>query len=86
MLIPENLEQTVRNLKENDPKIQLLLEKSYLLSVEYFRVLESLDPADRACIQQYHDLCEDLEDRIVGLVAAHYATHGTSMLVNTQLQ
>ena len=84
MLIPENLEQTIRNLKANDPQFQLLLEKSYLLSVEYFRVLESLDPADRAWIQQYHDLCEDLEDRIVGLVAAHYATHGASVLVNSE--
>ena len=59
-------------------------EKSCALSEEYFRDLESLDPAVRACVQQYHELCEDLEDRTVQLIAAHYAVHGANVLVNTQ--
>ena len=84
MLVPVNLEETIMNLRANDAQSQELLKKSELLSQEYFRVLESLDAADRACVQQYLDLCEDLEDRTVQLVAAHYATCGTTAFVNTE--
>lgn len=85
MLIPEKLEETLLYLRKNDPQCQELLEKSYGLTEQYFQILESLDPADRACLQQYRDLCEDLEDRTVELVAAHYAIHGAAALVNTEL-
>ena len=85
MLIPEDLEQTILQLRKNDPQCQQLLEKSYALSEKYFQILESLDPADRACLQQYRDLCEDLEDRTAQLIAAHYAVHGATVFVNTQL-
>lgn len=84
MLVPENLEETIMNLRANDPQCQELLKKSEVLSQEYFRVLESLDSADRACMQQYYDLCEDLEDRTIQLVAVHYAGCGTAVLVNTE--
>ena len=85
MLIPENLEETILELRMNDPQCQQLLEKSYALSEQYFQVMESLNPADRELIQQYLALCEDVEDRTVQLVAAHYATHGATAFVNTEL-
>ena len=85
MLIPENLEETILHLRENDTQCQELLEKSCALSEEYFRALESLDPAIRACVQQYYELCEDLEDRTVQLIAAHYAVRGATAFVNTEL-
>ena len=84
MLIPENLEETILHLRENDTQCQELLKKSYVLAEEYFRILESLGPADRACLQQYRDLCGDLEDRTVKLIAAQYAINGANVLVNTQ--
>ena len=82
MLIPENLEETVLRLRKNDPQCQEMLEKCCALSEEYFRIVESLDPESRACLQQYLDLCEALEDRTLQLIAAHYATHGTTVFVN----
>ena len=85
MLIPENLEETILELRMNDPQCQQLLEKSYALSEQYFQVMESLNPADRELIQQYLALCEDIEDRTAQLVAAHYATHGATAFVNTEL-
>ena len=84
MLIPDNLEETILHLRENDTQYQELLDKCCALTEEYFRVLESLHPNDRACLQQYRDLCEDLEDRTVQLIAAHYAIHGATAFVNTQ--
>ena len=84
MLVPVNLEETIMNLRANDAQSQELLKKSELLSQGYFRVLESLDPTDRVCVQQYLDLCEDLEDRTVQLVAAHYAACGATAFVNTE--
>ena len=85
MLIPENLEETIFHLRENDTQCLNLLEKCCALSEKYFQILESLDPADRACLQQYRDLCEDLEDRTAQLIAAHYAIHGAAVFVNTEL-
>ena len=85
MLIPENLEETVRNLRTKDLQCQEILEKSYMLSEGYFRALESLRPSDRACVQQYHDLCEDLKERTVQLIASYYAIHGATAFVNTDL-
>ncbi len=85
MLIPENLEEIVLYLRKNDTQCQKFLEKSRALSVQYFRILESLAPDDRACLQQYLDLCEDLEDRTAQLLAAHYAIHGATAFVNTEL-
>ena len=85
MLIPDNLEETILYLRKNDGQCQVLLEKSNALSQEYFRVLELLDPADRACVQQYHDLCEDLEDRTIQLIAAHYAIYGAVSFINTEM-
>ena len=84
MMVPENLEETIMNLRANDAQCQKMLEKSIALSREYFRVLESLNPADRDCVQQYHDLCEDLEDRTVALVAAHYAACGAASYMKTE--
>lgn len=84
VLIPENLEETILHLRENDTQCQELLKKSCALSEKYFQVLEALDPADRVCVQQYRELCEDLEDRTLQLIAAHYAVNGTNVLVNTQ--
>ena len=85
MLIPDDLEQTIQNLRANDSRCRELLGKSYALSERYFQVLESLSPAGRACVQQYCDLCEDLEDRTVQLIAAHYAIHGAAAFVNTEV-
>ena len=84
MLIPDNLEETILHLRESDAQCQELLKKSCALSEEYFRALESLPPAVRACVRQYQELCEDLEDRTLQLIAAHYAVNGTNVLVNTQ--
>ena len=83
MLVPVNLEETIMNLRANDAQSQEVLQKCEVLSQEYFRVLESLDAADRACVQQYLDLCEDLEDRTAQLIAAHYAACGATAFVNT---
>lgn len=85
MLTPENLDETVRCLRRSDTQCQELLKKSRALSEEYFRILESLTPTDRTCLQQYLDLCEDLEDRTIQLVATHYAIHGTGVFVNPEL-
>ena len=85
MLIPENLEEIIFQLRANDPQCLELLEKSCALSEKYFQALESLDPANRACVQQYHELCEDLEDRTAQLIAAHYAIHGAAAFVNIEL-
>ena len=84
MLIPENLEETIQYLRKNDPQCQKLLEKSYALTENYFRILEALDPADRACLQEYSDLREDLEDRTAQLLATHYALYGAAVLENTE--
>lgn len=85
MLVPEDLEEIIQQLRRNDAQCQALLEKSYALSEQYFRILESLDPADKACLQQYQDLCEDLEDRTVQLIAIHYALCGTKVLKDSEL-
>lgn len=85
VLIPDNLEETIQHLRRSDTQCQEFLGKSRALSVEYFRILESLAPADRACLQQYLDLCEVLEDRTVQLVAAHYAIHSATAFVNPEL-
>ena len=84
MLIPEDLEKTIQLLRSNDAQCQELLEKSYALSEQYFRILESLNPVDKAYLQQFQDLFEDLEDRTLQLIAAHYAIHGAAALVNTE--
>ncbi|MBE6947369.1 MAG: hypothetical protein E7454_03880 [Ruminococcaceae bacterium] len=84
MLIPENLEKTIQNLRASDPQCREMLEKSYAQSEKYFRILESLTPADRARVQQYHDLCEDLEDRTAQLIAAHYALQSAVDFENTE--
>ena len=84
VLIPEDLEKTIQLLRKNDAQCQELLEKSYALSEQYFRILESLNPVDKACLQQFQDLFEDLEDRTLQLIAAHYAIHGAAALVKTE--
>ena len=85
MFVPEDLEEMIQQLRRNDAQCQELLKKSYALSEQYFRILESLDPADKACLQEYQGLCEDLEDRTVQLVSIHYAINGTKVLKNTEL-
>ena len=82
MLVPDDLEETILHLRENDPQCQELLKKSYALADEYFQILELLGAANRACLQQYRDLCEDLEDRTIQLIATHYAIHGATKFVN----
>ena len=85
MFVPEDLDEIIQRLRRNDARCQELLEKSYALSEQYFRILESLDPADKACLQEYQGLCEDLEDRTVQLVSIHYAINGTKVLKNTAM-
>lgn len=85
MFVPEDLEEIIGQLRRNDPKCQELLEKSYALSEQYFRILESLDPADKACLQQYQGLCEDLEDRTIQMIATHYVFHRPVGLINTEM-
>lgn len=85
MLVPEDLEEIIQQMRRNDAQCRELLEKSYALSEQYFRILESLDPTDKACLQQYQDLCGDLEDRTVQLIATHYALHGTKVLNDPEL-
>ena len=85
MLIPDKLEEIVRDLRANDALCQEMLNKSYALSEEYFRILEALNSADRICLQQYHDLCEDLEDRTLQLVAAYFAVNGATVYANTEV-
>ena len=85
MFVPEDLEEMIQQLRRNDVQCQELLKKSYALSEQYFRILEALDPDDRACMREYQGVCEDLEDRTVRLVATHYALTGTKVLKNTEL-
>jgi hypothetical protein len=82
---PEDLQEMIQQLRRNDARCQELLEKSYALSEQYFRILESLSPDDRACMQEYQGLCEDLEDRTIQLIAAHYALCGTKALRAVEL-
>ncbi len=85
MLVPEDLEEIIQQLRRNDAQCRELLEKSYVLSEQYFRILDSLEPDDKACLLQHQGLCEDLEDRTVQLIAAHYALHGTKVLKDSEL-
>ena len=85
MLTPDNLEKVIQNLRENDAQCQEMLEKTYALSEKYFQLLESLRAEDRSCMQQYLDLCEELEDRTLQLVASHYALNGATAFVNTDM-
>ena len=85
VMIPDDLEETIVQLRINDPQCRELVEKCCAMAEEYFRILESLPPDDRACLEQYRDLCEDLEDRTVQLIAAHYALHGTKVLKDSEL-
>jgi hypothetical protein len=85
MFVPEDLDEIIQRLRRNDARCQELLEKSYALSEQYFRILESLAPADRDCLEEYLSMCEELEDRTVQLIAAHYAIHGTKVLKDSEL-
>ena len=85
VFVPEDLDEIIQRLRRNDAQCRELLEKSYVLSEQYFRILDSLEPDDKACLQQHQGLCEDLEDRTVQLIAAHYAIHGTMVLKDSEL-
>lgn len=85
MLTPDNLEEITRNLRAKDAQCQEILEKSYALSEKYFQILDALCDEDKACVQQYLDLCEDLEDRTLQLVAVYYAANGAVQFVNTDM-
>ena len=82
VFVPEDLDEIIQRLRRNDARCQELLEKSY---EQYFRILESLAPADRDCLEEYLSLCEELEDRTVQLVSIHYAINSTKVLKNTAM-
>ena len=82
---PEDLQKRIQQLRRNDARCQELLKKSYALSEQYFRIMESLSPEDRACMQEYQAVSEDLDDRTIQLIATHYALCGTKALRAVEL-
>ena len=82
MMVPDKLDETVLALRKSDEEYLALMEQACALSEEYFRILDALNEADRACLQRYSDLCQDMEDRTVELVAAHFALNSAAVYKN----
>ena len=78
MMVPDKLDETVLALRKADGEYLALMEQACALSEDYFRILDTLDAADRERLQCYLDLCQDMEDRTIKLVATHFAVNGAA--------
>ena len=78
MMVPDQLDETILALRKADGEYLALMEQACALSEDYFRILDTLDTADREHLQRYLDLCQDMEDRTVQLVAAYFAINGAA--------
>ncbi len=79
-MIPEDYEQRVTALAEQDPYYQKLLEQCRIAELQYLQVLQALPDADRQTIEGYITLCEELSHRSAQLTAEHYAIHTVPIL------
>ena len=79
MLVPEKLEETISILRKNDAFYQEKLDKICAMSEDYFRIMGSLNEADREILEQYMELTQELDERTVQLVATHYAIKGATI-------
>lgn len=85
MMVPDQLDEIVLALRKADGVYLALMEQACALSEDYFRILDTLDTADREHLQSYLDLCQDMEDRTVQLVAVHFAINGAAGYKNEEI-
>ena len=85
MMVPDKLDETVLALRKADGEYLALMEQVCALSEDYFRILDTLDAADREHLQRYMELCQDMEDRTVRLVAMHFAVNGAAGYKNEEI-
>lgn len=48
---------------ENDPIYQSLLAECAAAEAAYLAIVQTLSPEDRACVERYISLCEELDNR-----------------------
>ena len=76
MMVPDQLDETILALRKADGEYLALMEQACALSEDYFRILDTLNAADRAIFERYLGLCQDMDDRTIQLVATHFAING----------
>ena len=53
----------VASLCKNDPIYQSLLQECATAEAEYLNAINNLSPKNRACIERYIALCDELDNR-----------------------